>query len=172
MLKQCHREMIIATLPKPPKDKNTVTPTEIINSGLYTEDQLLEAIEELIVNGRSFRSIANEYKISLSQLSRWLSHPQRIARTMMATKISADYYADKSIEVLKSCPLDKVSVMLADKQSQAYRWMARVRDVSKYGEKLDVTSDNKPIVQVNLGAGIAPPLEVIEGDNYIEIESS
>ena len=90
----------------------------------------------------------------------------------MATKISADYYADKSIEVLKSCPLDKVSVMLADKQSQAYRWMARVRDVSKYGEKLDVTSDNKPIVQVNLGAGIAPPLEVIEGGNYIEIESS
>lgn len=161
-------QTIIATLPKPQIDKNTITPIEIINSGLYTEDQLIEAIEDLIVNGWSFRQICNEYKISLTALSRWLSLPQHLARTMMATKISADYYADKSIEVLKECPLDKVSVMLADKQSQAYRWMARVRDVSKYGEKLDVTSDNKPIVQVNLGSGIAPP-ELLDNTKYIDI---
>ena len=101
-------------------------------------------------------------------LSRWLSDPLRIARTRTATKISADYYADMSIQVLKNAPADKIEIMRAKELSQAYRWMARVRDVSKYGEKLDVTSDGQQIVQVSLGTGIKPP-DATQDTTYIDV---
>jgi hypothetical protein len=160
-----HIQKIVASIPAAPKNKNTITPNEIIESGIYTEEELMQAIEELLVNGQSYRYICETYKISLTALSRWLSHTQRIARTIIATKISADYYADMSIQVLKDAPGDKVEIMRAKELSSAYRWIARVRDVNKYGEKLDVTSDNKPIIQVNLGSGIKPP----ELEKYIDI---
>lgn len=163
-----HTQMIVATIPLPPKDKKTITPIEIINSGIYTEEQLLETIEDLIVNGQTYSSICKTYKISLTALSRWLAHPQRIARATMALKISADYYADMSIQVLKDAPSDKIEIMRAKELSSAYRWIARVRDVNKYGEKLDVTSEGKAIVQVNLGSGIKPP-ELTEETTYIDV---
>ena len=102
-------------------------------------------------------------------LSRWLANtPLHTARTKQAVRISADYYADMSIQVLKDCPVDKVEIMKAKELSQAYRWMARVRDTTKYGEKLDVTSDGQTIVQVNLGTGVKPP-ELTENVSYIDV---
>src|SRR5574343_653927 len=159
---------LLQTLPAPPKNKNTITPNEIINAGIYTKEELFNAIEEMIVNGVTMRNICDKYKISLVSLSSWLALPEHFARTKMAYKIAADYWADKSVQVLIDCPLDKVSVMLADKQSKAYRWRARVGNVEKYGEKLDVTSDGKAVVQVNLGSGIKPP-ELSEETTYIDV---
>lgn len=155
-------------LPAPPKERSTITPIEIINSGLYTEEEFIQAIEELIINGKSFRTICKEFNISLTALSRWLSLPQHVTRTRQATRISADYYADMSIRVLKECPSDKIEIMRAKELSSAYRWMARVRDTSKYGEKLDVTSDGQQIVQVSLGTGIKPP-DTTEETTYIDV---
>ena len=166
------RSLNIASMPKPPKDKTTITPLEIIQSGIYTEESLMVAIEEQLISGKSYRQICKDFNISLMGLSRWLSDPLRIARTRTATKISADYYADMSIQVLKNAPADKIEIMRAKELSQAYRWMARVRDVSKYGEKLDVTSDGQQVVQVSLGVGIAPPNEVSQDTQettYIDV---
>ena len=73
-----------------------------------------------------------------------------------------------SIQVLKNAPADKIEIMRAKELSQAYRWMARVRDVSKYGEKLDVTSDGQQIVQVSLGTGIKPP-DATQDTTYIDV---
>lgn len=164
--------LVASRLPSPPKERTTITPKDIIDSGMYSEEQLMCAIEELIINGKSFRAICKEFNISLTALSRWLSSTQHIARTRTATKISADYYADMSIQVLKNAPADKIEIMRAKELSQAYRWMARVRDVSKYGEKLDVTSDGQQVVQVSLGVGIAPPNEVSQDTQettYIDV---
>lgn len=149
--------LIAAKLPEPPKEKTTVTPLEIIAAGLYTEEQLLNTIEELIIKGKSYRSICKELNISLMGLSRWLSNPLQSTRVKSAVRISADYYADMSIQVLKNAPSDKLELMRARELSSAYRWMARVRDTSKYGEKLDVTTDGQSINIVSLGTGIAPP---------------
>lgn len=159
---------IAAKLPPPPKDKITTTATQLISQGRYTEEELLQTIEQLIINGKSYRYIAKQLNIELSSLSKWLSKEQHYTRVRTALKISADYYADMSIQVLKDAPSDKIELMRAKELSSAYRWMARVRDVSKYGEKLDVTSDGQQIVQVSLGTGIKPP-EATEDVQYLDV---
>lgn len=170
-----HIHKLVSKLPLPPEGKGELTPTQIVNSGTHTEEELMQVIERLIINGVSMRGIAENYNIELSSLSRWLSSDQRFTRTKTAMLMKADYHADMQLQVLTSLlgvEKTKEEIMLVTKISEAHRWAARTGNPSKYGEKLDVTSDNKPIVQVNLGAGIAPPLEVIEGDNYLEIEAS
>lgn len=163
-----YRSEAVARLPQVPKDKGTTTPTQIIESGTFTNETLFTYIEELIIEGKSFRAIASKLNLKLSTLSTWLSTSVHIARTKTALRLSADYYADMSIQVLKDAPSDKVELMRAKELSSAYRWMARVRDVSKYGEKLDVTSDGQQIVQVSLGTGIKPP-ETTENTTYLDV---
>jgi hypothetical protein len=159
---------IATSLPSPPKSKSCKTPTQIIDNGKYTEESLMDLIETLIINGKSYRQIAKALDLELSSISRWLSKEQRYMRMKTALRISADYYADMSIQVLKDAPNDKIEIMRAKELSSAYRWMARVRDVSKYGEKIDVTSDGQQIVQVSLGSGIAPP-EATKDVQYIDV---
>ena len=155
-------------MPEPPKDKGTTTPTQILLNGIFTKDTLIEYIEDMLINGKTFRYIANRLNIKLSTLSEWLSRNEHYTRTKTALKISADYYADMSIQVLKDAPSDKVELMRAKELSSAYRWMARVRDTAKYGEKLDVTSEGQQIVQVSLGSGIKPPGDT-EETTYIDV---
>lgn len=167
-IQRAHVNKVAETLPPPPKVKETLTPTQVINSGLYTDETLIDLIEQLIIKGKSFRSIAKLLKIEHSSLSRWLSKEQHSARVKMAARMSADYYADMSIQVLKDAPSDKLELLRAKELASAYRWMARVRDVSKYGEKLDVTSDGQQLVQISLGAGVKPP-ELTEDVDHIDI---
>ena len=152
-------------LPKPPKETNSTTPLKIIEAGIYTREELLNTILTKITEGKTYRSIAKELNIKLNSLAMFLSTAEHLAPTRQALKISADYYADMSIQVLKSAPSDKLELMRARELSSAYRWMARVRDVSKYGEKLDVTTDGQSINIVSLGNGIAPT----EATNTIDI---
>jgi len=159
---------MVARLPPPPTDKNTITPLEIINSGTYTGEELLQIIEELIIQGWTYRRICNEYKISLMGLSRWLSDPLQFPRIRTAMLMKADYHADCQLSVLTellSNNPSKEMIMLATKVSEAHRWAARTGNVAKYGEKLDVTSEGQQIVQVSLGSGIKP----VETIDYIDI---
>ena len=159
------RTELTSRMPEPPKDKGTTTPTQILLSGVFTSETLIEYIEDMLINGKTFRYIASKLNIKLSTMSEWLSRNEHFARTKTALKISADYYADMSIQVLKDAPSDKLELMRAKELSSAYRWMARVRDTAKYGEKLDVTSEGQQIVQVSLGSGIKP----VETIDYIDI---
>lgn len=159
---------ITSRLPAPPKDKGNTTPNQIIQSGIFTDDQLMCYIEEMIIEGKSYRIIANKLNVKLTSLSSWLSKTEHFTRTKAALKVSADYYADMSIQVLKNAPSDKTELMRARELSSAYRWMARVRDVSKYGERIDVTSDGDKIVMLSLGSGQKPPEETTETD-YIDV---
>lgn len=162
------RTELTSRMPEPPKDKGTTTPTQILLNGIFTNESLIEYIEDMLINGKTFRYISNKLNIKLSTLSEWLSRNEHFARTKTALKISADYYADMSIQVLKDAPSDKIELMRAKELSSAYRWMARVRDTAKYGEKLDVTSEGQQIVQVSLGTGIKPP-EATETVDYIDV---
>ena len=161
----------LKTIQHPGKDTKTTTPLMMINSGEYTEETLMNNIIELITEGNSYRDICKILNIKLTSLSDWLaSTPERIARTKMANTIKADYHATMQLEVLRDCPVDKIEILKAKEISAAHRWMARVSNPSKYGEKLDVTSEGQQIVQLSLGSGIKPP-EAIEEASYIDITS-
>lgn len=158
----------VAQLQPVPKDNATTTPTQLVKEGVYTAEQLQETIEEMIIEGKSYRAICKELNVKLTGLVTWLSKEEHLTRTRTALKISADYYADMSIQVLLDVPEDKIAIMKAKELSSAYRWKARVRDVSKYGEKLDVTSDGQQLVQISLGTGVKPP-ELTEDVDHIDI---
>ena len=64
------RSLNKALMPKPPKDKTTITPLEIIESGIYTEESLMVAIEEQLISGKSYRQICKDFNISLMGFSR------------------------------------------------------------------------------------------------------
>ena len=162
-------DAIVQTLPPPtPPDKHTTTIVKLINSKHYTQESLITHIEEQIVKGRTYRSICKELSIHPVDLSKWLAKDINYPRMRVAVKMSADYYADMSIQVLKNAPSDKIELLRAKELSSAYRWMARVRDTAKYGEKLDVTSEGQQIVQLSLGAGIKPP-DTAEEVQYIDV---
>jgi hypothetical protein len=150
------------------KEKNNTTPNQLVIDGIYTNEQLMSKIEELIIEGNSYRKICKILNVNLPTLTKWVSQDGRPARMREALRASADYYADMSIQVLKNAPSDKIEIMRAKELSSAYRWLARVRDVSKYGEKLDVTSDGQQIVQLSLGSGIKPPEEIQE-TTYLDV---
>ncbi len=155
------------SIEKPPKDKEVLTTYKLIQSGQYTDEELMTTIETWITEGVSYRDICKRLKIRLSSLSSYLAKEGHFTRAKVALKISADYFADMSIKVLKDVAEDRTAIMKARELSAAYRWMARVRDVSKYGERLDVTSDGDKIVVLSLGTGTKPP--ETEETNYIDV---
>ena len=153
---------------KPPKEiQETTTPNKIILSGLHTKESLMLLIETLITEGTSYRDICERLNIKLTALTTFLSIQEHYARTKLALKVSADYYADMSIKVLQDVPEDKTAIMKARELSSAYRWMARVRDTNKYGERIGVTEEAAQIVMLSLGQGTKPPEE--QEINYIDI---
>ena len=133
--------------------------------------QLMQMIEVLITEGVSYRDICERLNIKLTSLTKFLSDGEHFARTKLALKVSADYYADMSIKVLQDVAEDKTAIMKARELSSAYRWMARVRDTNKYGERLGITEEAAQIVMLSLGSGTKPP-ETTEETNYIDVTNN
>lgn len=105
----------------------------------------VDEIIERIIEGATFKKIANECGVSVSTLHEFLSKPEHSARVKAALDLSASQYANKAEEVLQTCEGSKEEIMRARELAQHYRWMAGKRAPKKYGDKIDVTSDGEKI---------------------------
>lgn len=107
----------------------------------------IEEVLALIIAGKTFREIAEDYGVAVSTLHEYLHKSEHSARVNDALKISANSYADKAEEVLKDITRtsNQIEMARARELAQHYRWKASKRNPRSYGDKLDVTSNEKTL---------------------------
>lgn len=89
---------------------------------------------EKLIDGETYRKIAEYYNITLSKLHRFLSIPEHSARAREALIISADSYADMAEQVLLDAKTN-TQIYKARELSQFYKWKAATRYPKVYGNK-------------------------------------
>lgn len=106
-----------------------------------------ETIISMLIDGATYRMIAEKFKVPLSTLHNFLSSDEHSARTQTALEISSSSFADKAEEHLKSIKSKATNADVSRERELAhhYRWKASKRNPKKYGDKVDLTSDHKPI---------------------------
>lgn len=113
----------------------------------------IDDIVEMILQGKSYRSIANELNCKLSTLHDFTSKSEHSARVKTALIISASTFDDKAEQVLVEAKGNMVEIQRARELAQHYRWKASKRAPKVYGDKLDLTSDGEKIQQTIIWGG-------------------
>lgn len=109
----------------------------------------IDKVCEDIIDGKTYRQIAEDYEVSISMLHRFLSKEEHSARATHALVISADTFAEKAEQVLIEANWDQkmgdFDLRKARELSQHYRWKAAKRNPRRYSEKVDVTTDGEKV---------------------------
>jgi len=105
-----------------------------------------DEISEMLLEGKTFRYIANHLKCGLSTLHDFISRDEHSARMRAALEISAESYADLAEQVLLLAEKDKIEMTRARELAQHYRWKAGKRNPKKYGDKTIIEGGDKPII--------------------------
>lgn len=116
-------------------------------------DGAIEAVLEAIVEGKTFRQMAADFEVSISTLHAFLTKDEHSARARAALALSSSQYAEKAELTLIEAVGTKEELSRAKELAQHYRWMASKRNPALFGEKVDVTSGDKPLV--------APSIQII-----------
>lgn len=106
-----------------------------------SKDLEVDDICSLIIDGKTFREIADMRDIKLSTLHDWMSRPEHSARVKAAMEISADSYSDMAEKVLREAKSTMTEVQRARELAQHFRWKAAKRLPKKYGDKVEVESN-------------------------------
>jgi hypothetical protein len=101
----------------------------------------IDEIIEMLIDGKSYRQIAEYYDIPLTTLHNYTSKPEHYARTREALVISASTFDDKAEQVLKDAQSDKNEIQRANCLAQHYRWKAAKRAPSIYSERSEIKHD-------------------------------
>lgn len=113
----------------------------------------LETIVEMILQGDSYKTIAQRLNIGLTKLHEFTSNTNHSARVREALIISASTFDDKAEQVLIDAKRDMVEIQRARELAQHYRWKASKRAPRVYGDKLDLTTDGEKIQQTIVWGG-------------------
>lgn len=113
-------------------------------------DGKLDEIIEKIIEGLTFREMAEFYSVTIGTIHNFLSKEENAARATAALEISASSYADKAEQVLWEADGTKEEIMRARELAQHYRWKAAKRSPKKYGDKVDVTSAGEKIQSIQV----------------------
>lgn len=105
----------------------------------------IDKVIEMIIDGKTFREIAEEFKVSLGKVHSFISKDEHSAPVRNALTISADSYSDMAEKVLKEAASNSSEMTRARELAQHYRWKAAKRNPRRYSEKLDVTTDGDKI---------------------------
>lgn len=105
----------------------------------------INKIISMLMDGQTYRSIAEALNIPLTTLHDLTSRPEHTARVREALEISADSYADKAEQVLIDAKSNLTEIQRAKELAQHYRWKAAKRRPRSYADKLDVTSGDEPL---------------------------
>ena len=115
----------------------------------------IDKIIDLIIEGKSYRTIAQELDVKLTTFHDFISKPDHSARVRDAMQTSGDTFADMAEEVLKNATGTKEEIMRARELAQHYRWKAAKRYPKRYSDKMDIVSN---------GNAILPPWMHVNGD--------
>lgn len=113
----------------------------------------LDNIVEMILQGDSYKTIAQKLNIGLTKLHEFTSNTNHSARVREALIISASTFDDKAEQVLLDAKRDMVEIQRARELAQHYRWKASKRAPRVYGDKLDLTTDGEKIQQTIVWGG-------------------
>lgn len=116
-----------------------------------------------LIEGMTYRKIAEKYKVSLSTLHDAVARSEHFARAKMALELSAQTYEDQAEQILIDAPLDKWELQKARELSQLYRWKARVRNPKKYSEKI-IQETEQPLEQTLTMPTFTDYLYEVSGD--------
>ena len=108
-------------------------------------DGKIDEIIELLIEGKSYRQIAEILKVKLTTLHDYTSKPEHSARAREALEYSATTFDDKAEEVLITAESSPTEIQRARELAQHYRWRAAKRAPKKYGDKVDVTSNGETL---------------------------
>lgn len=109
----------------------------------------IEIIYNDLIDGLSYRQIADKYKVKLSTLHDFVSKSEHSARAKTALEISAQTYADKAEQILLDIEANSTQIEMARARelSQYYKWKAAKRNPRGFSDKIDITSDNERLTQ-------------------------
>lgn len=106
------------------------------------EEFNIDKAVEFLLEGKTYRAIAEHFNIPLSSIHAKFSLPEHSARVREALSISADEYADKAEKVLIEAEWDEnmgdFDLKKARELSQYYKWKAAKRNPRRYSDKLDI----------------------------------
>jgi transposase len=115
-------------------------------------DGKIEEIISMLIEGKTYRQIADNLGVALSTLHDFTSRPEHSARAREALEYSSDTYADKAEQVLIEAERDMIEISRARELAQYYKWKASKRSPKKYGDKIDVTTGGEKI-SLKIGYG-------------------
>jgi hypothetical protein len=113
-----------------------------------------DGLIERIVAGQALRDIARDCGAHLYSMQVWIAgEPERKARYDAAMKLSADWHAEQATAVIEAlgAGATKADVARARELAQQHRWLAKMRDQSRYGDKLAVDHNVTPDAAEALG---------------------
>lgn len=102
----------------------------------------IDAVIDDLVDGLTYRAIAEKYNVKLTTLHDYVSKSEHSARAKMALEMSAQTYEDQAEQILLNAPADKIELQRARELSQVYRWKAGVRNKRKYSDKYDYADNS------------------------------
>lgn len=105
----------------------------------------IDEIVELLLQGLSYRQIAERLDVKLTTLHDYTHRGEHSARVREALEYSAQTFDDKAEEVLLSAEGTKEEIMRARELAQHYRWKASKRNPRRFGDKLDLTTGGEKI---------------------------
>lgn len=119
-----------------PKGKSS-TELGVIDMEPSTEAMVTNICNALI-NGSTYREIAEGLGCPLSTLHDFTSKPEHSARVRAALDYSADSYNDMAIQVIKDAKANLIEMTRARELAQHYRWLAGKRSPKRYGDKMEI----------------------------------
>ena len=124
----------------------------------------IEAIIDDLVNGMTYRAIAEKYNSKLTTLHDFVSKSEHSARAKLALEMSAQTYEDEAERILLNAPANKIEIQRARELSQVYRWKAGVRNKRKYSDKFNDFDNQINTTQNNVSGSFTEYFQHIAGD--------
>jgi len=130
---------------------------------LYTQE-LADYICEQLAEGKSMRTVAKDEKLpSMQTMFTWLRvHKEFLEQYTRAKEEAADLLVEEMLEIADEVSNDTISTDKGDKPNSEWinrsrlrvdtrKWVASKLKPKKYGDKVDLTTNGKDLVQPILG---------------------
>lgn len=121
--------------------------------------RITDEVWELLIQGKTYRYIAEHFSVKLSTLADFMAKPEHSARKRECLLISADIFSDLAEEAFMqiSDNAQNGEIMRQRELGQFYKWKSAKRNPKIYGDRIDTTEDKPtdtqppPTINVHIG---------------------